>query len=365
MKIKISRETLLKALQKVGNIVNTRNTLPVLSNILFEAADGKLKLTGTDLEIRMETVVDAEVIESGETTLPAKKMLTLVSKFRDEFIEIESGDNFHSTIKCGTASIMLLGLNPADYPKKDEVKFIRSFSMKQADMAVIIERIAYAASLEDSRKVLQGILFSVRDGKFTAVATDGKRLALCEKVFEELPEGSEGDIIITQKAANELKRLLEKEGEVAINIAENQVVFEVGASVITSKLIEGNYPNYRQVIPASFKQTVTVSCESVIYALELICVTLAESGSPKVSLTFKSDSMLFETNSNIGEGRESVPIQYDGEEMSASFNSNFFLDPFKHIQVDNVFIKVNDVMSPIAIESGDGFLYVIMPMRNK
>ena len=191
MKIKISRETMLKALQRVGNIVNTRNTLPVLSNILFEAADGKLKLTGTDLEIRMETVVDAEVIEAGETTLPAKKMLTLVSKFRGEFIEIESGDNFHSTIKCGTASIMLLGLNPADYPKKDEVKFIRSFSMKQADMAVVIERIAYAASLEDSRKVLQGILFSVRDGKFTAVATDGKRLALCEKVFEELPEGSE------------------------------------------------------------------------------------------------------------------------------------------------------------------------------
>jgi len=365
MKIKISRETMLKALQRVGNIVNTRNTLPVLSNILFEAADGKLKLTGTDLEIRMETVVDAEIIEAGSTTLPAKKMLTLVSKFRGEFIEIESGDNFHSTIKCGTASIMLLGLNPADYPKKDEVAFIRSFSMKQADMAVVIERISYAASLEDSRKVLQGILFSVRDGKFTAVATDGKRLALCEKVFEELPEGSEGEIIITQKAATELKRLLEKEGEVVINIAENQVVFEVGASVITSKLIEGNYPNYRQVIPASFKQTVTVSCESVIYALELICVTLAESGSPKVSLTFKKECMLFETNSNIGEGRESVPIQYDGEEMSASFNSNFFLDPFKHIQTDNVFIKVNDVMSPIAIESGDGFLYVIMPMRNK
>ena len=109
----------------------------------------------------------------------------------------------------------------------------------------------------------------------------------------------------------------------------------------------------------------SVSCESVIYALELICVTLAESSSPKVSLTFKKDIMLFETNSNIGEGRESVPIQYDGEEMSASFNSNFFLDPFKHIQADNVFIKVNDVMSPIAIESGDGFLYVIMPMRNK
>ena len=118
-----------------------------------------------------------------------------------------------------------------DYEDKDEVSFIRSFSMKQTDMAVVIERISYAASLEDSRKVLQGILFSVRDGKFTAVATDGKRLALCEKVFEELPEGSEGEIIITQKAATELKRLLEKEGDVVINIAENQVVFVVGVGL--------------------------------------------------------------------------------------------------------------------------------------
>lgn len=365
MKIKVSKETMLKALQKVGNIVNSRNTLPVLANILMEAKDGEVSLAATDLEIRLETTIPAEVTEPGATTLPAKKLLGLVSKFRGESIQIDSNENHHATICCGTASIMLLGLNPADFPKRQEAQILRSIKMKQADMALLIDRISYAASLEDSRKVLQGLLFSVRDNKFTAVATDGKRLALCERMLEQVPEGSDGDIIVTLKAASELKRVLDKNGEMEIQIAQNQVVFQLDKTVIVSKLIEGNYPNYRQVIPSSFKQTVSAPCESVVYALEILCVTLSETSAPNVRVTFQPDNMLFEVNSNIGEGKESVPVKYEGETMSASFNPNFLLDPFKHLQIDNVEIKINDVMSPISIESGDGFLYVIMPLRNK
>ncbi len=364
MKIKVNQETLCKALQKVTNIIGSRTTLPVLANVWMSAEDNKLTIATTDLEIRYTTEVAAEVIESGKTTLPAKKLLGLVSRFHGE-ISIESNENYHSTIRCGSAEIMLLGLNPDDFPTQTQFDVIRTIQMKQADLAGLIERISYAVSVEDSRKVLQGILLSISEGKITAVATDGKRLALTEKMLDNVPEGGDGAIIITLKSAQELKRVMEKENDVIIEIGEKLITFRLGETVITSKLIEGVYPNFRQVIPASFNRSITVQCDQFVYALELLSVTLSDSTSPLVKLTFADNQLRFETNSNIGEGSESIPVEYDGEPMSASFNPHYLLDPFKHLPNDQMFLKINDVVSPIALETADGFLYVIMPMRNK
>ena len=220
-------------------------------------------------------------------------------------------------------------------------------------------------SIADSRKVLQGIFFSIRDGKITAVATDGKRLALVEKMLDESVADASSDIIVTLKSATELKRIIEKDGDVSVEIGENQIKFCLDQTVITSKLIEGTYPNYKQVIPPAFKKVITVPCDQFVYAMEILSVTLAETTSPTIKLTFQNNKLVFEANSNIGEGSESIDVEYNDEEMSASFNPNFLLDPFKHLSADTVTLKINDVVSPIAIESGDGFLYVIMPMRNK
>ncbi len=364
MKIKVQQDVFCKALQKVSNIIGSRTTLPVLANVWMSAEEGKLTLATTDLEIRYVTTVAAEVEEGGITTIPAKKLLGLVSRFHGE-ITIESNENFHSKISCGSVEIMLLGLNPADFPAAVEFDVMRSVQLKQQEVSDIVERISYAVSAEDSRKVLQGILLSIHEGKITAVATDGKRLALVEKMLEGIPEGSDGDIIITLKSAQELKRIMEKEGEVKMEIGEKLIRFTVGETVITSKLIEGNYPNYRQVIPASFKKSVTIQCDQFTYALDILSFTLTDTNSPLVKLTFKQNQLLFEANSNIGEGSESIPVDYEGEEMSASFNPHYLLDPFKHLPHDQMFLKINDVVSPIALETADGFLYVIMPMRNK
>ena len=366
MKIKVQKENLLKALQKVSNIIGSRTTLPVLGNVLMEAKENTLTLTTTDLELRMVTQLEAEVEEEGRTTLPAKKLLGLVAKFRGESISICSNENFHSEIKCGTASIMLLGLDPDDFPVQVDFVPQHTVKIKSSDLAGIIDKISYSASIADSRKVLQGIFFSIRDGKITAVATDGKRLALVEKMLDETAATDMGsDIIVTLKSATELKRIIEKDGDVSVEIGENQITFRLDQTVITSKLIEGTYPNYKQVIPPSFKKVVTVPCDQFVYAMEILSVTLAETTSPTIKLTFKENKLVFEANSNIGEGSESIDVEYADEEMSASFNPNFLLDPFKHLSADTVTLKINDVVSPIAIESGDGFLYVIMPMRNK
>ncbi len=365
MKIKVKKEAFLKALQKVSNVIGTRTTLPVLANILMEAKDNTLTLTSTDLELRLTTSMEADVEESGSTTLPAKKLVGLVSKFRDDEVFVSSNENYHSEIKCGTTNITLLGLNPEDFPVAPEFEVRRNVKVKQDELSMILDRISYAASTDDSRKVLQGILFSITENQITAVATDGKRLAMMERPLDESPTGENGDIIVTLKAANELKRLITGEDHVEMEIGEKQILFRVSGTTIVSKLIEGTYPNYRQVIPASFKNTINLAVAPFIYAIEVLSITLSDASSPNIKLTFENNKLLFEGNSSIGEGSDDMDIIYEGEKIPVSFNPNFLLSPFKHLSTETVMLKINDDVSPIAIESNDGFLYVIMPMRNK
>ena len=366
MKVNVKKDAFFNALQKVSNIIGSKTTLPVLANVLLEADNGKLTLTTTDLELRIVTSIDAEIEIPGSTTLPAKRLLGLVSKFKGENVLLESNEKHHTQISCGTANFMILGLSPEDFPVPVEFEMKRSLKIKQSDFARILDRISYAVSMDDSRKVLQGVLLSVKEGNLTAVATDGKRLALVEKQLEDLAEGSDGDVIITIKVANEVKRMLEKDGEVIMDIGEKQVLFKLKETMIYSKLIEGNYPNYRQVIPASFSKNIIVPSTDFVDALEIVSVPLFDASSSFVKITFMQNKLLFEANSNIGEGKEYINIDYtEPEEISLSFNPQFLSDPFKHIGVDKVTVKINDAYSPIALESGDGFLYVIMPMRSK
>lgn len=365
MKLTVQRESLLKALQKICNIIGSRTTLPVLANVLFEADESSLTLTTTDLELRLTTKVEAKVEAKGKTTIPAKRLLGLVSKFKSDSVSFSTNESHHTEIKCGTANFMLLGLNPEDFPLPVEFASQRKIKIKQIDLLKIIDRVSYAVSLDDSRKVLHGIFFSVKEGNLTSVATDGKRLALVEKILDEAPTGSDGDIIITLKCALEARRILEKEGEVLIEIGERQVLFRIGQTVMTSKLIEGNYPNYRQVIPAGFNKLIKLPSSAFIDSIEIVSIPLFDA-SAYVKMTFATNKLLFEASSaNVGEGKESMDIEYSGPELSVSFNPQFLLDPFKHLDVDSVNLKMNDAFSPIALESGDGFLYVIMPMRNR
>ncbi|MBO5761281.1 MAG: DNA polymerase III subunit beta [Lentisphaeria bacterium] len=365
MKFKTKRELLLKALSKVCNIIGNKTTLPILANVLLEAENGRLFLTATDLEIRINTSIEADVEIAGKTTLPAKRLLGLVSKFKGAEVEFDTNDKFHTVINCGTANFMIMGLDPEDFPAATEFTAQRSIKLKQTELSRMIDYISYAASLDDSRKVLQGILLSVKEGNFTAVATDGKRLALVEKVLENPSEGADGDIIVTLKAASELKRIMEKEGEVTIEIDEKQVAFKADVTTLHSKLIEGNYPNYKQVIPPGFAKQIEVPCSSFIDALEIVSIPLSDVSSSFVKLTFSAGQLLFESNSTIGEGKEYIQIPYEDSEISLSFNPQLLADPFKHVNVDKVNIKINEGFNPIAIETTDGFLYVIMPIRNK
>jgi DNA polymerase-3 subunit beta len=364
MKLTVSREKFLKAIQKVINIIGSRSTLPVLGNILLEAQNDNLTLTTTDLEIRITTGVEAAVEREGKTTVPAKKLYALVSKFIGDDVSLDCDEKHHTEIICGTSKFKLLGLAADDFPLPVEFAAQKVIKFKEIDFRKMLDQISYAVSLDDTRKVLHGILCSVKENTVTAVATDGKRLALVEKVPEDF-NGTEGDTIVPLKAANEVKRMLDGDGVVTLEFGEKQACFKTDNVNLTTKLIEGNYPNYRQVIPASFSKIIDVPSSPLLAKLELVSLALSDASS-YIILSFEQDKLKLQASStNVGEGADYVDIDYADNKIDISFNPNFLADPLKHSDADKVKLKLNDGFSPVAIEGGEGFLYVIMPMRNR
>ena len=197
----------------------------------------------------------------------------------------------------------------------------------------------------------------------TAVATDGKRLALVEKMLEGTAAGADGDVIITIKAANEVKRILEKEGDVQMEIGEKQAVFRLNDTVIYSKLIEGNYPNYRQVVPSSFKETVEIPVSAFLSKIETVALVVSDTNS-FIVLDFADNKLTLSASSNdVGEGSDVIDIAYSGEPIKVSFNPAFLADPLRNTDSESMTLKINDALNPVAIEGKEGFLYVIMPIR--
>jgi DNA polymerase-3 subunit beta len=365
MKLNIKKNELLDGLQKVSSIIGNKSTLPVLSNVLLDAQSNSLTLTTTDLEIRITIKIQTTVEIPGTTTLPAKTFLSIIRSLPGNSIDLESDDTNHMSIRAGNSVYKLLGLPPLDFPLPMEFTPIRSFSLKQSDLARTLERISYAASTDDSRKTLSGILFSLKENAFTAVATDGKRLALVERGADNFT-GEDGQAIIPPKSAMEIQRVFSGgDGDALVEIGDSQALITAGGTILSTKLVEGSYPDYRKVIPTSFTRKVELPSEEFASALQRMSIVVSET-SAYVQLTFNDNKIDMKAASNeVGEGSESVPIEYTGPEIKVSFNPIFVLAPFKHLDADKTVLQMNDGYNPVAISCGDGFLYVIMPMRSK
>ncbi len=364
MKFTVNREKFLKALQRVISTVGSRNTLPILGNVLVEAGDGMVRLTTTDLEIRITTRVEAEVAAPGATTIPAKRLLALVSNFEDAAVTLTSDERHHAELLSGTSCFKLLGIAPEDFPGAAEFTPVRTLTFKGAELKRMLGQIVYAITLNDSRKVLHGMLVALKEHVVTFVATDGKRLALSERAIERVA-GSDGDCIIPLPAAAEIKRQADPKEDITLEIGEKQARFSTAETVLTTKLIEGNYPNYRQVIPESFNKSVPFATAALLSKIELVSQVLADSSSCIV-LNFNSGKLeLRGASSDIGEGQTELAVEYGAEPVSASFNPTLLADPLRFADCEQMTIRMNDGFSPVAIDGGDGFLYVIMPMRNR
>ncbi len=364
MKFKMPTAELSEGLHKVLSIVSTRSTLPVLSNILLSARENKVSLSTTDLEVSIVTTLTAEVEREGETTLPARKFGQIITTLSGETVTLDTDENMTTAISSGAAKFRVMGLDSAEFPRESEFKEDRQLTFSIEQFGKSIRKIAYAMSNDQTRYVLNGILLSVHEDNFTTVATDGRRLALVEKILEEGKSVSDGEVILPIKVVTELQRLLEGEGEVVIKLSGARSSFAIGDTVISSKLVEGSYPNYRQVIPSSFDNSVILPREPFIEVLSRVSVVVSDSGaSIRFSLS-ENTLTLSASSSDVGEASEPLEVNYQGEDVNISFNPLFLRDPLRNLECDEITVRFNDEFKPVVILGDEGFLCVIMPMHN-
>lgn len=362
MKLKIAKASLLEALQRVQNVVGTRSTLPILANVLITADKGNITLTTTDLEVSVRAMAKADVQKTGATTLPARRLSSIVRELPDKTIQLEVDEKDAATLKCDSSYFKILGITEEDFPPMSMPDSRYSYHMEEATLKEMLSKTAYAASSDETRHVLNGELLSFKGGKLTIVATDGRRLALVEHEVE-FPADAETDVILPTKAINELVHTLGVEGEVKILVDETKATFEFGDVFIASKLIEGTYPNFRQVIPNQCEERVAVERESLLTALKRVSLVTTDKGNAAQLVFGKNKIVISTTTVDVGEARETIPVKYAGKEITVAFNPDYMMDPLRNLANDEVFFELTDAMSPGVIKTDSPFLYVLMPMR--
>jgi DNA polymerase-3 subunit beta len=362
MKFRISKEAFLEGLQKVQHVVSSRTTLPILSNVLIVAKGDRLQFTTTDLDVGITGSVMANVDKEGATTLPAKKIVNIVRELPASEVEVSVDSKNIATIVSGSATFKVNGLSEAEFPPFPDFDGAKEFKIQQSDLRDGLKKTSYAISSDETRYVLNGIYTSFRDGKMTLVATDGRRLAMAESDLE-FPASHETDVIIPTKAVQELQRLLGTEGELSLRLSDNQVSISVGDTLLVSKLIEGNYPNYRQVIPSDANERVELPREALLDTVRRVSL-LASDKSSSVKLVFADNKVEISANSpDVGEAREEMLVKYEAKQIQVAFNPEFMMAPLRNLETETVYLDLIDEMSPGVIRIDGSFLYVLMPMR--
>lgn len=363
MKITILRSKFIEALKSVQNVVPGKGSLAVLQNALIECEGQQIRITATDLDISISTVCDCEVGEEGKTTLPVKLLFNMVLRAPEGPVCVETDENDRATITAGSARFKLAGLAASDFPELREDGEAASYKLPQATLREMLRKTAYAASQDDTRRTLKGVLMSFNEGKLTMVATDGRRLALVENEME-FAKDAEKDIVLPAKAVQELQRSLQSDGDVEILVRQGQISFSTGHVRIYSKLMDDVYPNYRQVIPGECAQQIVIDRQQLLDALERASVMkMDEAHSTK--LIFDENKLLVRSAaSDLGEASDEVAIKYMGERIEIMFNPTYVMDPLKAIDDDEVTFHLNNGHSAAVIKCSIPFLYVLMPLRS-
>lgn len=365
MKIVTNREDLLKPLMMVGGVVEKRQTLPILANILINANKDVLKITATDLEVELKTQASVQQGEEFDFTLPARKLIDICRALPDDStISIDlSGEK--AVITAGRSRFTLGVLPAKDYPSIEIEGAIRGFKVQEGALKRLIEKTQFAMAQQDVRYYLNGMLLEMSSGILRAVATDGHRLALCEE-SEGMGEFEEFQIIIPRKAVLELGRMLEdSDREIAVEVGTNNIRIIMGETVFTSKLIDGKFPDYRKVIPDGTDKHVLIDRDVMKQALNRTSI-LSNEKYRGIRFNFEANNLeLLAHNPEQEEAKEELEIEYDGEKLVIGFNVGYLIEVLSVIDDKNVVLELKDENSSCLIKgvTNDSSRYVVMPMR--
>ncbi|MCP5482260.1 MAG: DNA polymerase III subunit beta [Spirochaetales bacterium] len=370
MKFQVDRQSFHKAINTVESIIPAREIRSIISNILIEAEGNRITLTATDLEIGIKTSIEVEPGRAGSLTLPAKKLSQAVREFRGSTISFEADDSNHIVLQDASgksrARIMLMGTPSDEYPVIPTLPESNYTKIPVAVCQEMIRKTSYAMAEEDARYVFNG-LYIKNDGKtVTFVSTDGRRLSRIKREFpEKLPLS--GGVIIPNKAVRELQKLLDsdQEGKLAFEERDRRVYLRIGAVDLISKLIDGQFPDYEQVIPAKVSHEVAVERQTIENSLRQVSVMAAEP-SRQVRLTFASDGLSIAAQTpDIGEAQDTFEIDYSGEEVTIAFNSNYLMDVIKVVSSQDLRVGFSSGSAPAIVKDPEDmdFIAVIMPMK--
>lgn len=374
MKVRIGRDELLTGLQRVQGVVEKRNTMPILSNVLLEARQEGAEIVATDLEIGMRGLYKAAVLETGGVTISARKLFEIIKELPSGDIELTTGENNWTTIQTGKSQFKIVGLPSADYPALPAIEREGLTPLSGDGLLELIRKTLFAAGDNDARYILNGLLVTLinteKKTTLRLVGTDGHRLAVAEHEMSQA--GGKGvpqeiKAIIPKKAAQEMRRLLEEggDGEPLIGFAKNLMIFRKSGLLLTSRLMEGNYPNYQQVIPKDGGKKISVNRIELESALRRVSV-LSKDKASAVKVSFAPGKMtLFSSSPDYGEATEELPARYEGEALSSGFNARYLLDVFGVMDGESVSLQIETPLSPCLIQESEspGFKCVVMPIK--
>ena len=361
MKIKIPKKVLLDTAQTVQSVVAAKNTLPILSNMLIEAQKDKLKLTATDLDIAMVCQTEASIMQEGATTVPAKRLTDIIKELPDDTVTITARKNNTVTIDCQNAHFKVNSLPKEEFPKLPSYKNKDFITLDQARLKEMLSMTSFAISRDETRYILNGILFEIKPSKICMVATDGRRLAYIERKIETKIQ-KEKKIIVPSKPINELNKTL-SDGELKMYIGDNQVIFDLGKTVVISRLVEGEFPRYDQVIPKEQKDKLKVD-RGLLLAATRRANLLTSQDSQAIKLDVFKDRMVVSKNTpDVGEAREELTTEYKGIDLTIGFNPSYLIDVLKNINTEKIGLELTASDKPGVIRMPGDFIYVVLPMQ--
>ena len=366
----INRESFLLGLSRVQSIVERKNTVPILSNVLLDGTGEKLKLLATDMEVGISGYLEAAIRSEGAITISARKLFEIIKELPAEAkINFRVNEESVSEITCGNSSFELKGLPAQDFPtlpSYDESTFL---TLNASELKEMIKRTIYAASTDETRYNLTGVLFEMleKDGNniVRMVATDGHRLALIEKTATGTIRPGES-VVIPRKSLIEVRRLLDDgEESIELDFQKQHGVFRKDTIVLTTRLIDMSFPNYQQVIPTEKTATAVIEREILMSAIKRVSL-LSSERSRAVGFSFSDQGLTVHTNNpDLGTATETVPITYDGDDIEATFNARYMLDTLASMNRDEIQIELKDNLSPCRVlqKEDSSYVAVIMPMR--
>lgn len=346
----------------VNPIIPTKSTLPILSHILIEAKKDQLRLAGTDLELGISCVIPAQVQEEGAVAIPAKRFGDLVKELPNTNLTLTAKKNQQISVESERGIFKIMGLPKEEFPHLPQTEDKEILTMDQGLLQAMLSLTAFAISRDESRYVLTGILLISKGGSLRLVATDGRRLAMVERQATSTMK-TEHQVIIPQKAITELHRLLSDGQPIKIAIRENQISFDLGHARLISRLIEGKFPNYEQVIPPESPQKLKIQREPFLLATKRISLW-ATQDSPSVRLDLKSNQLIVSKQTpEVGEAHEELQANYNGPEFSVGFNPNYLVDALKVLPEGEVEFELPGPDRPGVIRTKDHYVYIVLPMQ--